>query len=87
MAVILASVPKKKTKFKICRVVVYSFVQMVTKQKFGVYADVHMVTKLKFGMYADVNGEKAPHILLHVMLQYCGCRLFHICHRFGTLVL
>lgn len=69
----IISISSTKTKFKTCRVVVSFFVQMVTKQVFGICG--------------DENGEKAWHTLTHVMLKYCGCGLFHFCRRFGTLVL
>ena len=69
----IISISTTKTKFKICRVVVYKFVEMGTKKKFRIYA--------------GENGEKELHTLPHVMLKHCGCRLSHICHRFGTLVL
>jgi len=67
------SITTTKTKFKNCRVVVYNFVQMETKHKFG-YS-------------ADEKGEKALPTLQHVMLKYCGCGLFNFCRRFGTLLL
>jgi len=52
-----------------------------------VYKFVQMVIKQKFGFCADKKGEKALHTLQHVMLKYCGCGLFHFCRRFGTLLL
>jgi hypothetical protein len=39
-----------------------------------VYSFVQIVMKGKFGMYADENGEKALHTLLHVTLKHCGRR-------------
>jgi len=65
----ITSISTISTNFKICRFVIYSFVQMVMKQKFGTYA--------------DENGEKALHTLPHVMLKNCGCGLFHICCLLG----
>jgi len=54
----IISISTTKTKFKNCRVVVYTFMQMVTKQKFG--------------FCANEKGEKALHTLKHVMLNIVG---------------